>query len=85
MVTLHVQPEEEYLVVAVGIADAGHVRVSKQEVKRDGQEGQISHQGEVLPVQNHLVQPVCERQPIQSLAHALQVGVPHTHGQIIII
>lgn len=74
-----------YLVLAVGIADAGHVCVGKQEVECDGQEGKVSHEGEVLPVQNHLVQPVGERQPIQSLAHTLQVGVPHTHGQIIII
>ena len=40
----------EYLVLAVWIADAGHVCVGKQEVKRDGEEGQVSHQREVLPV-----------------------------------
>lgn len=75
----------KYLVLAVGVADAGDVCVGKQEVECDGQEGQVSHQREVLSVQNHLVQPVRERQPIQSLTHTLQVGVPHTHGQIIII
>lgn len=47
-----------YLVLAVGIADARHVCVGKQEVECDRQEGQVSHQGEVLAVQNHLVQPV---------------------------
>lgn len=47
-----------HLVLAVGIADAGHVRVGKQEVECDGQEGQVSHQGEVLPVHDHLIEPV---------------------------
>lgn len=74
-----------YLVVAVRIADAGHMHVGEQEVKCHGEEGQVSHQGEVLSMQNHLVQPVGERQPIQSLAHALHVGVPHSHGQVVII
>lgn len=69
----------------MGIADAGHVRVGKQEVECDGQEGQVSHQGEVLPTQYHMVQPVWERQPIQSLARTLQVGVSNPHGQIIFI
>lgn len=71
--------------LTVGVTDAGNMRVGKQEVKCDREEGQVSHQGEVLPVQNHLVQPVRERQPVQSLTDTLQVGVPHTHGQIIII
>lgn len=71
--------------LAVGIADAGNVRVGEQEVKCDGEERQVSHQGEVLPVENHLVQPVREGQPVQSLTDAQQVGVSHTHGQIIII
>lgn len=44
--------------LAVGIADAGHVCVGKQEVECDGHKGQVSHQGEVLPVNYHLVQPV---------------------------
>ena len=39
----------------MGITDAGHVRVGEQEVESDGQEGQVSHQGEVLVVQNLLV------------------------------
>lgn len=76
---------KEYLVLAVRIADARNMRVGKQEVKCDREERQVSHQGEVLPAQNHLVQPVGERQPVQSLADTLQVGVSHTHGQIIII
>lgn len=44
--------------LAVGIADTGHVRVGKQEVKCDGKEGQVFHQREVLPVQNHVAQLV---------------------------
>lgn len=44
--------------LAVGIADARHVCVGEQEVEGDRKEGQVSHQGEVLPVQDHLVQPV---------------------------
>lgn len=44
--------------LAVGIADAGHIRVGKQEVKCDGKEGQVFHQREVLPVQNHVAQLV---------------------------
>lgn len=75
----------QYLVLAVGITDARNMCVGKQEVKCDREERQVSHQGEVLPVQNHLVQPVGERQPVQSLTDTLQVGVSHTHGQIIII
>lgn len=71
--------------VAVGITDAWHACVSKQEVESDRQEGQVSHQREVLSVQNHLVQPVGEREPIQSLTHAVQVGISHSHGQIIIV
>lgn len=71
--------------VAVRIADTGHMCVGKQKVKMNRQEGQVSHQGEVLSMQDHLVQPVMERQPIQSLAHAVQVGVPHPHQQKVII
>lgn len=48
----------QYLVLAVWIADPGHVCVGKQEVECDRQEGQVSHQGEVLEVQNFLVEPV---------------------------
>lgn len=44
--------------LAMGIADAGHMCVGEQEVEGDGEEGQVSHQGKVLPVQDHLVQPV---------------------------
>lgn len=44
--------------LAVWIGDSGHVRVCKQEVECDRQEGQVSHQGEVLAVQNFLVDPV---------------------------
>ena len=44
--------------LAVRIADAWYVCVGKQEVECDGQEGQVSHQGEVLAVHNHVVQPV---------------------------
>ncbi len=40
------------------VADARHVSVGEQEVECDGQEGEVSHHREVLPVQNHLVQPV---------------------------
>lgn len=69
-----------YLVLAVRIADAGHMRVGEQEVERDRQEGEVLHQREVLAVHDHVVQPVGERQPVQSLADAVQVGVPHTHG-----
>lgn len=69
----------------MGITDAWHICVSKQEVVCDGQEGQVSHQREVLPVHNHLVQPVGEAEPVQSLAYAVQVGISHSHGQIIII
>lgn len=47
-----------YLMLAVGVGDARHMRVSKQEVKCDGEEGQVFHEGEVLPVQNHVAQPV---------------------------
>lgn len=48
----------QYLVLAVWIGDSGHVCVGKQEVECDRQEGQVSHQGEVLAMQNFLVQPV---------------------------
>lgn len=75
----------QYLVVAVWIGDPGHVRVGKQEVECDGHEGQVSHQGEVLVVQNFLVQPVREGEPVQSVTDTLKVWVPHTHGQVIII
>lgn len=44
--------------LAVWIGDPGHMRVGKQEVECDRQEGQVSHQGEVLVVHNFLVQPV---------------------------
>ena len=50
-----VQYDSDYLMLAVGIADAGHVCVSKQEVECDRQKGKVSHQGEVLPVENHLI------------------------------
>lgn len=74
-----------YLLLAVGVADAWHMRVGKQEVECDRQEGQVSHEGEILPVHDCLVQPVREGEPVQSLAHTLQVGVSHTHGQIVIV
>lgn len=74
-----------YLVLAVWIGDSGHVCVGKQEVECDRQEGQVSHQGEILAVQNFLVQPVWEGEPVQSLTDILKVWVPHTHGQVIII
>lgn len=74
-----------YLVLAVWIGDSGHVCVGKQEVECDRQEGQVSHQGEVLAVQNFLVQPVWEGEPVQSLTDILKIWVPHTHGQVIII
>lgn len=44
--------------LAVGIADARHMCVGKQEVEFYGEEGQVFHQGEVQPMQNHLVEPV---------------------------
>lgn len=74
-----------YLLLAVGVADAWHVCVGKQEVECDRQEGQVSHEGEILPMHDCLVQPVWKGEPVQSLAHTLQVGVSHTHGQIVIV
>lgn len=74
-----------YLLLAVGVADAWHVCVGKQEVECDRQERQVSHEGEILPVDDCLVQPVWEGEPVQSLAHTLQVGVSHAHGQIVIV
>lgn len=47
-----------YLVLTVGVAEAGHVCVSEQEVESDRQEGQVLHQGEVLSVQDDLVESV---------------------------
>lgn len=32
-----------YLILAVGVGDAGDVCVSEQEVERDGQEGEVAH------------------------------------------
>lgn len=74
-----------YLLLTVGVADAWHMCVGKQEVECDRQEGQVSHEGEILPMHDCLVQPVWEGEPVQSLAHTLQVGVSHTHGQIVIV
>lgn len=74
-----------YLVLAVWIGDSGHVCVGKQQVECDRQEGQVSHQGEVLAVQNFSVQPVREGEPVQSLADVLKVWISHAHGQVIII
>lgn len=48
----------QYLMLAVRIGDSGHVCMCKQEVEHDRQEGKVSHQGEVLAVQNFLVDPV---------------------------
>lgn len=74
-----------YLVLAVWIGDSRHVCVGKQKVECDRQEGQVSHQGEGLVVQNFLIQPVREGEPVQSLTDILKVWVSHTHGQVVII
>lgn len=74
-----------HLLLAVGIADAGHVRVRKQEVEGDGQEGQVSHEGEILAVQDDVVHSVGEGEPVQGLAHAVQVGVSDAHGQVVVV
>lgn len=47
-----------YLVLTVGVVDAGDVCVGKQEVECDGQEGQVFHQGEVLAVHDDVIDPV---------------------------
>lgn len=69
----------------MGVADAGHVRVRKQEVEGDGQEGQVSHEGEVLAVQDDVVHSVGEGEPVQGLAHTVQVGVSDAHGQVVVV
>lgn len=69
----------------MGIADAGHVCVRKQEVEGDGQEGQVSHEGEVLAVQDDVVDSVGEGEPVQGLAHAVQVWVSDAHGQVVVV
>lgn len=55
---------DSYLLLAVGIADAGHMRVRKKEVEGDGQEGQVSHEGEILAVQDDVVHSVGEGEPV---------------------
>lgn len=82
---LRFEPLPPYLLLAVGVADAGHMRVCKQEVEGDGQEGQVSHEGEILAVQDDVVHPVGEGEPVQGLAHTVQVGVSDAHGQVVIM
>lgn len=67
------------------IAEAGDVRVRKQEVEGDGEEGQVSHEGEILAAQDDVVHSVGEGEPVQGLAHTVQVGVPDAHGQVVVI
>lgn len=55
---IHDRTGRQYLMLAVRIGDSGHVCMCKQEVECDRQEGKVSHQGEVLAVQNFLVEPV---------------------------
>lgn len=69
----------------MGVADAGHLCVCKQEVERDGQEGQVSHEGEILAVQDHVVHSVREGEPVQGLAHTVKVGVSDAHRQVVIV
>ena len=74
-----------YIVLTVGVAEAGDVGVGEQEVESDGQEGEVSHEGEVLAVHDDLVQLVGEGQPLEPLAHQVHVGVPHAHGQVVVV
>ena len=74
-----------YIVLTVGVAEAGDVGVGEQEVEGDGQEGEVSHEGEVLAVHDDLVQLVGEGQPVETLAHEVHVGVPHAHGQVVVV
>lgn len=69
----------------MGIANTGHMRVRKQEVEGDGQEGQVSHEGEILAVHDDVVHSVGEGEPVQGLAHTVQVGVSDAHGQVVVV
>jgi hypothetical protein len=74
-----------YIVLTVGVAEAGDVGVGEQEVEGDGQEGEVSHEGEVLAVHDGLVELVGEGQPLEPLAHQVHVGVTHAHGEIVVV
>lgn len=73
------------LMLAAGISEPGDAGGREEQVESHGQEGQVSHQLEALPVQDSLAQQVGKAQPLQGQAHRAETGVPQLHVQEIFI
>lgn len=81
----HQGPSGTHLVLAAGISEPGDAGGCEEEVESHGQEGQVPHQLEALPVQHSLAQQVGEFQPLQGQAHGAETGVPHLHVQEVLV
>lgn len=78
-------PPRACLVLAAGISEPGDAGGCEEQVESHGQEGQVAHQLEALPVQHGPAQHVGEAQPLQGQAHRAQTGVPQLHVQEVVV
>lgn len=81
----HHGPPGPHLVLAAGISEPRDAGGCEEEVESHGQEGQVPHQLEALPVQHSPAQQVGEAQPLQGQAHGAETGVPHLHVQEVLV